>query len=237
MPPHTGTEEFGRNRRSALQPEGLGQESPGHRPGSDQGETGPSPERAKQTLGRPVVPPFQGNNTHQTSLPRALPWAVLLGPFGAGKRATGYAAEEFGDFTAWRLRRPQRFLFQFVRDTLNRSAVHPPEASLALVAETLPAQSHTRGDSTRRTPGLRSFATEEIHVLSSEHSPPAAYGRSWTRDRVNLDRDAGNSGSRKKTSFHPHPFLLSRACSGNFRGSRDACRSPGSGHVKYSGMK
>jgi len=38
-----------------------------------------------------LLRPFRAKTTGMVPEPRALPWAILFGPFGASERATGYA--------------------------------------------------------------------------------------------------------------------------------------------------
>ena len=81
---------FRRNQLTSGQPERLEQTSPGQRPGNPGSIGAQSPERAKKQPGAGSVAPFQGSGGGFSGLPRALPWADLLGPFGAksGQPAT-----------------------------------------------------------------------------------------------------------------------------------------------------
>src|SRR5437868_5155615 len=47
---------------------------------------GVSPERAQQPRGQPVLRPFRAKTNGAVLEPRALPWAILLRPFGASER-------------------------------------------------------------------------------------------------------------------------------------------------------
>ena len=79
----------GRNRSPAFQPERLRQDSPGQRPGKEK-----HPEvyalKGEQPPSWCKVVPLQGEYRAKR-LPRALPWAILLCPFGAVERMPGYA--------------------------------------------------------------------------------------------------------------------------------------------------